>query len=42
MTPNDIATDITGHGTAGSGSINASVNYTYTFERMDDANTWDR
>ena len=42
MTPNDIATDITGLRPAGSETINASVHYTYTFERLDDSNSWDR
>ena len=41
MTPNDIATDISGLNSTGTGSVAASVNYTYTFERMDDARTWD-
>lgn len=42
MTPNDIATDISGLGPTGGDTINTSVNYTYTLDRMDDANTWDR
>lgn len=40
MTPQDIATDITAVNTTG--TINASTNFTYTGERMDDSNTWDR
>lgn len=40
MTPADIATDVST--ISNFGSINASVNFTYTFERMDDSNTWDR
>ena len=42
MTPNDIATSISGLGQTGDGNISASINFTYTFERMDDSNTWDR
>lgn len=42
MTPNDIATDISGLGQAGDGNITASTTFTYTFERLDDSNTWDR
>ena len=41
MTPNDIATDVSGLTSGGPGSVATSVNYTYTFERMDDARTWD-
>ena len=41
MTPNDIATSISGLRTTGDGPINISVNYTYTFDRMDDSRTWD-
>ena len=41
MTPNDIATDVSGITSGGPGSVATSVNYTYTFERMDDARTWD-
>ena len=41
MTPNEIATSISGLGPTGEGPINLSVNYTYTFERMDDSRTWD-
>ncbi len=41
MTPNDIATSISSLGSVGGNKVNASVNYTYTFDRMDDANTWD-
>ena len=45
MTPNEIATDVSGM-SAGAGNITASTNYTHTFagtnqQRMDDANTWD-
>lgn len=42
MTPNDIATSIAGIVQMGDGNITASTNFTYTFERMDDSNTWDR
>ncbi len=42
MTPNDIATSISGLKSVGEGNITASTNFTYTFERMDDAHTWDR
>ena len=42
MTPNDIATSISGIVRMGDGNITASTNFTYTFERMDDSNTWDR
>lgn len=39
MTPNDIATNVTTvHNT---GSVNLSTNFTYSFQRMDDSNTWD-
>lgn len=41
MTPNDVATSISGLGPAGDGPINLSFNYTYTFGRLDDANAWD-
>ena len=46
MTPNEIATDVSGM-SAGMGNITTSVNYTYTTvpgsgQRPDDANTWDR
>ena len=39
MTPNDIATDVSTSQTFG--TVNASVNYTYSFNRMDDSNSWD-
>lgn len=39
MTPNDIATDVSTIHT--SGSINLSTNFTYSWQRMDDSNTWD-
>lgn len=42
MTPNDIATNVAGLNPVGEGKITVSMNYTYTFERMDDSNTWDR
>ena len=42
MTPNDIATSISGIVQMGDGNITASTNFTYTLERMDDSNTWDR
>ena len=42
MTPNDIATSISGIVQMGGGNITASTNFTYTLERMDDSNTWDR
>ena len=42
MTPNDIATNISGIVQMGDGNITASTNFTYTLERMDDSNTWDR
>ncbi len=42
MTPNDMATSISGIVQTGDGNITASTNFTYTFERMDDSNTWDR
>ncbi len=42
MTPNDIATSIAGLGpVVEQGNIAMSTNYTHTFERMDDANSWD-
>ena len=43
MTPNDIATDVTGLKPVGEGSINLpSYNHTWTFDRMDDTSQWDR
>lgn len=39
MTPSDIATDVST--VQNFGSINASTNFTYSFQRMDDSNTWD-
>ena len=39
MTPNDIATDVSS--VNGSGAINASTNFTYSFGKLDDSNTWD-
>ena len=39
MTPQGIATDITAVNTTG--TINASTNFTYSNDRMDDSNTWD-
>lgn len=44
MTPNEIATDVSGISSSGTtGNINMpSYNYTYTFERMDDKTQWDR
>ena len=42
MTPNEIATDISGLKSIVGGDFTASTNFTYTFERMDDSNTWDR
>lgn len=41
MTPNDIATNISDLGLSEGGTVNASTNFTYTFGRMDDSNTWD-
>ena len=40
MTPNDIATSISGLKPVGEGDITNTVSYTYTFERLDDANNW--
>ena len=40
MTPNDIATSISGLKPVGEASIANTVTYTYTFEKMDDANNW--
>ena len=42
MTPDDIATSLSGIVQIGDGNITASTTFTYTFERMDDSNTWDR
>lgn len=39
MTPNDIATDVST--VQNLGSVNLSTNFTYSFQRMDDSNTWD-
>ena len=46
MTPNDIATSISGLGPVEGGNINASTNFTYSFvpgsgQSMDDSSTWD-
>ena len=40
MTPSEIATDITAVNS--SETVGQSTNFTYSFGRMDDANTWDR
>ena len=39
MTPNDIATDVSS--VHDSGAINTSTNFTYSFGKLDDSNTWD-
>lgn len=39
MTPQDIATDITAVNS--SETVGLSTNFTYTFGRMDDSNSWD-
>ena len=41
MTPNDIATSITDLSPAGGGTVNLSTNFTYTFGKLDDSNSWD-
>ena len=41
MTPNEIATNISGLKPIGEGSVALSTNYTYSFQRLDDSNTWD-
>lgn len=46
MTPNDIATSISGLKPVGGGNITASTNFTQSFAMgggytVDDANTWD-
>ena len=41
MTPTDIATDITRFSPAGSETVNLSTNFTYSWGKMDDSNTWD-
>ena len=45
MTPNDIATNIAGMGSAECGNITTSTNFTQSWtgkgSSMDDANTWD-
>ena len=46
MTPNEIATNIAGLGSAGSGNITTSTSFTHSNipgggYSMDDANTWD-
>ena len=45
MTPNDIATNIAGMGSAECGNITTSTNFTHSSTpsgyTMDDANTWD-
>ena len=40
MTPSDIATSISGLKPVGGGDITDTVSFTYTFDRMDDANSW--
>lgn len=47
MTPNEIATNVSGLSSVERGNLNASVNYTYSLvvggkTAMDDSNTWDR
>ena len=39
MNPSDIATNVSS--IQGTGSVNLSTNFTYSFNRMDDSNTWD-
>lgn len=41
MTPNDIATSVAGTKPVGEGSVTLSTNYTYSWGKLDDANTWD-
>ena len=42
MTPNEIATDVAEFKSVETGNITAlSMNYTYSFGRLDDSNTWD-
>ena len=42
MTPNDIATNISDLGLSEvENAVGMSTNFTYTFGRMDDSNTWD-
>lgn len=40
MTPNEIATNISGTA-ASMGNITTSTSFTYSFQRMDDSNTYD-
>jgi len=41
MTPNEIATSIAGLSTTDNGGVAVSMNFTYTFQDMDDSRTWD-
>ncbi len=41
MKPNEIATDITRLSPVGSETVNTSTNFTYSFGKLDDSNTWD-
>lgn len=41
MKPNEIATDISDLVPVGTEIVAMSTNFTYSFGRMDDSNTWD-
>ena len=41
LSPEDIAEDMQTFPLEETVIMGVSVNYTYTFERMDDSNTWD-
>ena len=41
MTPNEIATDISGLKSIEGGNITTSTNFTFCYNGMDDSNTWD-
>lgn len=43
MTPSEVATDINGLNPVENvnGPFGPSTNFTYSFQRLDDSNTWD-
>ena len=40
MTPNEIATDISGLKPVENGNLGSGTNFTYTFDRLDDSHSW--
>ena len=40
MTPSEVATDVASISPVENGNIGTGTNFTYTFVRLDDSNTW--